>query len=599
MNKETEFCRMAWAELLPFRRWLPLVDRRTLRADLLAGLTGAAVVLPQGVAFATIAGLPPQYGLYSAMIPAIIAALFGSSLHLVSGPTTPISIVLFASLAHLAPPGSERYVSLCLTITFLAGLLQLTMGLARMGALVNFVSNSVVVGFSAGAAILIAGSQMGSFLGIQFPDGSSFSALLEAILEGLPNTNPLVLTVGVATLAVAVLFQATVPRLPGMLLALVLGGTLAWLLRHLGHGDIPRVGAFPASLPPLSAPLWDMTLWRELATAAFAVALLSLIQAVSIARSVALQSKQRLNSNQEFIGQGLSNIVGSFFSAYASSGSFTRSGINYRVGAQTPLAAIFASLLLIVIVLAVAPLAAYLPLASMSGVILLVAYGLIDTKSIRLILRTSRAESLVMGATFLATLLVKLEFAIYLGVISSLFYYLKGRATPQMTRMVPSNDGDVRHLIPTYEHPECPQLTILRVDGSLFFGSVGHVSSGFDCLATRESRSKNLLLMGTAINFLDVDGAQTLAQEALRRRGHGGRLFLFDLHESVREVLERSGFVDTIGRKAVFTSAFEAIHDIAMRHVDHAQCRLCKSNVFMECEQIRCLANKPPGTGGE
>ncbi|MBF0322555.1 MAG: SulP family inorganic anion transporter, partial [Magnetococcales bacterium] len=466
-------CHTAWAELFPFRHWLSAMNRATLKADLLAGLTGAVVVLPQGIAFASIAGLPPQYGLYSAMVPVIVAALFGSSHHLVSGPTTPISIILFTTLAPIVTPGGSDYINYCLTLSFLAGVMQLAMGLGRMGTLVNFVSNSVVVGFTAGAALLVAISQSGSLLGIRLPPGSSFIHAIKELVQHAAWMQIPDLLVGVVALGIAVVLQIFRPRWPGMLLALVGGSIMAYALDP-GLGTIPRVGAIPATLPHPSSPEWDLHVWQQLANGAFATALICLIQAVSISRSVAMHSRQRINNNQEFIGQGLSNIVGSFFSAYASSGSFTRSGINFRAGAKTPLAAIFSSVFLVIILLVVAPWVAYLPIPAMAGVILLVAFNLIDFSEIRLIMHTSRAETLVMIGTFLATLLIKLDFAIYLGVIFSLVYYLRGRANPVITRLVP-NPRTHDHLVVAERLPECPQLRIIRVDGSLFFGAVNHV----------------------------------------------------------------------------------------------------------------------------
>ncbi|MBF0425301.1 MAG: SulP family inorganic anion transporter [Magnetococcales bacterium] len=578
-------CRVVWVEMFPFRRWFFSLTRSTFRADLWAGLTGAVVVLPQGIAFATIAGLPPQYGLYSAMVPVVIAALFGSSHHLVSGPTTPISIILFTTLAPLAAPGSDAYIHACLTMGFLAGVIQLAMGVARMGTLVNFISNAVVVGFTAGAALLVAVSQAGAFLGIPLPAGSSFVHAVVGLGHHVAQVQPLVVLVAAVSLGIAVIVDILRPHWPGMLLALIGGGGVAFLFDPQCVA-IPRVGAMTASLPPLSAPLWDLSAWQQLANGALATALVCLIQAVSISRSIAMHSKQHINNNQEFIGQGLSNIIGSFFSAYASSGSFTRSGINYRAGAQSPLAAIFSTLFLVGILLVVAPWLSWLPVAAMAGVILLVAYKLIDFKEIKLISRTSRAETLVMAGTFLATLLIKLDFAIYLGVLISLVYYLRGRANPVITRLVP-DPTTYDHLVPVQELPECPQLRIVRVDGSLFFGAVNHVEEVLSCLDKQAPRAVNLLLVGSAINFVDVTGAEMLIHEALRRRGRGGGLFLFDIHDQVNEVIRRSGCLAVIGRDHIFDSIFEAIHSIVTRFLDQEGCRRCERSVFLECQLRR------------
>ena len=275
-------CNLFWARFFPFLRWWPLLNRQTLKSDLMAGLTGAVIVLPQGVAFALIAGLPPVYGLYSAMVPPIIAGLFGSSRHLISGPTTAISIVVFATVSKFAEPGSAQYISMALMLTFLAGVYQFVLGLARMGALVNFVSHSVVVGFTAGAAILIATSQLKHFLGIKIPAGESFLHTWQDIYRQLHEINPYVTAIAAVTLIAGVLFIRFKPRWPGMLIAMIFGSLLAALLAYETK-DIQLVGKLPAHLPPFSVPDFSLKSIKTLGSGALAIAMLGLVEAVSIA----------------------------------------------------------------------------------------------------------------------------------------------------------------------------------------------------------------------------------------------------------------------------------------------------------------------------
>ena len=403
--------------------WFYKLSRPIVRQDFFAGLTGAVVVLPQGVAFAGIAGLPPQYGLYTAMVPAIIAALFGSSYHLISGPTTAISIVVFATLMPLAEPSSQPFIVLALTLAFMVGVIQFSLGLARLGTVVHFVSHSVVVGFTSGAAILIATSQMKHLLGVALPRGESFLDTWIALFHSLPEVNVYTFAVGLTTLGTVLVIQKFFPKWPNMLLGMGVGALLAAALGAEEH-SIALLGPLPDGLPPFSIPDLSFATVRQLSSGALAIAVLGLIEAVSIARSVASQSGQRLDGNREFIGQGLSNIVGSFFSAYPSSGSFTRSGVNFRAGAKTPLAALFSAVVLMLIVLLVAPFAAYLPIAAMAGVILKVAYNLIDFHHIQTIIRLTKPGMVVMLVTFFATLFLELEIAIYVGVLLSLSFYL-------------------------------------------------------------------------------------------------------------------------------------------------------------------------------
>lgn len=581
---------------LPFLSWTGGVGRRTLRGDLVAGLTGAVIVLPQGVAFAMIAGLPPEYGLYCAIVPAIVAALFGSSHHLISGPTTAISIVIATTVTPLASRGTPEYLQLVLTLTFLAGLFQLLLGLARLGALTNFVSHSVIVGFTAGAAILIATGQLRHFFGLTVTGEDSFLHTWAQIVSRLPEANPRVVAVSGATLLIALAFKLLLPRWPGMLIALVGGSLLALATDGKDHG-VQLVGSLPGRLPPLSHPDLSVHSVRQLASGALAVALLGLTEAVSIARSVAARSHQRIDSNQEFVGQGLSNLVGSFFSSYASSGSFTRTGVNYDAGAKTPLAAVIAALSLAAILLLVAPLTAYLPIPAMAGILLLVAASLINTRHIGHILRVSRAETAVLVVTFLATLFVQLEFAIYVGVILSLVLYLNRTAHPSFVTMVPDPESRRRSLVNIARKPlpECPQLKLIRIDGSIFFGAVDHVAEQLDAIARESPLQAHILVVGAGINFIDLAGCEMLNQEARRLRVNGRVLYLCSLKGEARDILHRGGCIGSVGEENVFTSKVQAISRIVPR-LDPERCRPCRLRIFRECAQMPGPPDFPPTT---
>jgi len=571
----------AMRRLFPFLLWLPRVNRTSLRDDLVAALTGAIVVLPQGVAFATIAGMPPEYGLYAGMVPAIVAALFGSSWHLVSGPTTAASIVLFSSLSALAEPGSAQYVQLALTLTLMVGAVQLFMGLARLGTLVNFISHSVVVGFTAGAAVLIAASQLKNFFGVALPRGIGPVETLHALFVHADAINPYVLAVGAVTLATGITLKRFLPRFPYMIGAMLVGSLVSVLLGAERHG-IATVGALPSQLPPLSMPAFDLATIRSLAPAAVAVTLFALTEAVSIARSIAIRAGQHIDGNQEFIGQGLSNIVGGFFSGYVATGSFNRSGLNYEAGAKTPLAAVMAGVLLMGIVLLVAPLAAYLPNAAMAGVLLLVAWGLIDSHHIRKILRASRAEAMVMTVTFLSALFLDLEFAILLGVGLSLMAYLSRTSRPSLKERVPDPSLPKRRFNDAAHLPQCPQLRMVRIDGSLFFGAVSHVAERLREMERKDRVRRNLALIGSSMNLVDVAGAELLVQEARRLRRDGRSLYLFRVKPGVKKFLERGGYLDEIGRDNVFESKGTGLA-AAVERMDHAKCRSCTARLFNEC----------------
>jgi SulP family sulfate permease len=570
--------------LLPFLAWTRLITPESLKADFFAGLTGAVIVLPQGVAFATIAGLPPEYGLYTAMVVPIVAALFGSSLHLVSGPTTAISIVVFSAVSHHAEPGTSEFISLALTLTFLAGVYQLAFGLARLGSLVNFVSHTVVIGFTAGAAILIATSQMKHVLGIDIPKGESFLDTWYDIYIGASTTDPYLVAVAAVTLLTALLARRLSPRLPNLLIGLIVGSLLALVLANWTD-QIPLVGQIPAHLPPISSPEFSIATIRMLAPEAFAVALLGLIEAVSIGRAVATKSNQRINANQEFIGQGMSNIAGSFFSSYAGSGSFTRSGINYEAGARTPVSAIFSAIALMVIVLLIAPLTAYLPIAAMGGVILLVAYNLFDVDRIINTFRVSTAETAILLTTFFATLFLELEFAIYLGVLLSLVFFLAKTSTPHIPALsLDRSPGDASRKLVNVEYApvrQCPQLKILRIDMSVYFGSINHIQNRIARIVEGE-QIIHILIVGTGINFIDLAGAEALIAEHRQLERRGGGLYFVGLKSSVYEFAAKTHMVRDIGRDHFFDSKSLAIQEV-VRRLDKDICKGCTARIFIEC----------------
>ncbi len=584
LNRETY--RHGWRSvLLPFLGWFPRITRKSLFQDLLAGLTGAIVALPQGVAFATIAGMPPEYGLYAGMIPAIVAALFGSSWHLVSGPTTAASLVLFSALSMHAEPGSAQYVQLALTLTMMVGLIQLVMGLARFGSLVNFISHSVVVGFTAGAALLIASSQLKHFFGISIPRGGHFHQTVYAIATQWGDINPYVTAVGLVTIISGLLVKLYRPNFPYMIVSMLVGSAAAiGLTRHLGPDvtAIPVVGMLPSSLPPLSSPHFSLADIKLLAPAAVATTLFALTEAVSIARSLAARSGQHLDGNQEFIGQGLSNIAGSFFSGYVATGSFNRSALNFQAGAKTPVAAICAGGLLIVVVILVAPYAAYLPNAAMAGILFMVAYGLIDFHHIKKILKTDRAESVIMITTFLATLFLELEFAIFLGVLLSLVLYLNRTSHPRVLSRVPDPRHPMRAFTTDSSLPECPQLKIIRIDGSLYFGAIPHVQEKLRALQREKPEQKNLLLVASGINFIDMMGADFLDEIALLERAKGGRLYLYDIKKDLCEKFQKDGYLADIGPENFFESKADAISEIFER-LDPDICARCTARIFLEC----------------
>ncbi len=574
-----------WQRLFPFLRWRDRVTRANARDDAMAGLTGALIVLPQAVAFAIIAGLPPEYGLYAAMMPAIVAALFGSSWHMVSGPTTAISIAVFASVSPYASPGTPEFIALVLTMTFLTGVFQLALGLARMGVLVNFISHTVVIGFTAGAALLIAGSQIKNFFGVEIPRGTPFFNTLEQFALQADSINYYVLSVSLVTLIAGILTKRFAPKLPYMIVAMVAGSLFAaGVNAYYGAGTtgIGTVGALPSGLPPLSLPDFSFHALSQMVFPALIITMLALTEAVSISRAIAIRSGQHIDGNQEFIGQGLSNIVGSFFSGYASSGSFNRSGVNYAADARTPLAAVFAALFLVLILLLVAPLAAYLPNAAMAGILFLVAWGLIDFHHIGLLPKISRQETVVLWVTLIGTL-VDLEKGIFFGIALSLVLYLYRTSRPAIETVVPDSDPESYHYVPVDGRPECPQIRMVRLNGSIFFGAVSHLQQQLQETLEAAPEQKHLVVMASGINFIDLAGAEFLAQTARHLARAGGSLSFYRMKQSVADTLRKGGFMQDIGEQNLYPAKSRPAEALFPR-LDPDICMNCPHRLFRPCQ---------------
>jgi SulP family sulfate permease len=387
------------------------------------------------------------------------------------------------------------------------------------------------------------------------------------------------------TLVAGILARRFVPRFPYMIVAILAGSVFALILSAFSVA-VPAVGALPARLPPLSTPSLDPDDWRKLATTSLAMTLFALTEAMSISRALAVRSGQHIDTNQEFIGQGLSNVIGSFFSCYVATGSFNRSGVNYASGARTPLASIIAAVLLMVIVVLAGPLAAYMPNAAMAGVLFIVGWGLIDVHHIRQIMRASKAETGVLVVTFLATLFLSLELAILAGVMLSLVLYLIKVSNPEIHARVPDPDSPNRKFTDTREGlPECRQMRVIRVDGSLFFGAVNHFQETLLKYENEDPECKHLLIIMQGVNFLDVAGAEALTQAARHYKARGGGLYLIRVKEPVISRLERGGYIDVIGRENIFTSKTPALRTV-YRKLDYSMCRKCQRHVFVECVRM-------------
>ncbi|HMQ91699.1 MAG TPA: SulP family inorganic anion transporter [Amaricoccus sp.] len=577
------WARNATTRLSPRRPWHKDVTRETLRKDAFAGLTGAAIVLPQGVAFALIAGLPPEYGLFSAIVVAVIAALWGSSRVMVSGPTTAISALVFVTLSAFATAGTPAFTALAITLTLMVGVMQLIAGLAGLGALIAFVSHSVIVGFTAAAAVLIAVSQLPAIFGVDVGRGGEVVERISRLLPELGAVHWSTFIVGCVTLASVVVMQKIDRRLPAFVLALVLGGLVAQL-PVWPEGQIAFFSPLESVVPALTTPSLDLDLWGQLLPGAAAIAFVGLLEAISIGKSFAARRGDKYDSNQELIGQGLSNVVGSVTQCYAGSGSFTRSGVNLDSGAQTPLSAVFASAFLLLALLVVGPLVPLVPAPAMAAVILYVAWRLLNVREVRHIVKSGGSETLILLSTFFTGVFSELDFAIMVGVVVSLVVFLKDSAQPLVAVGAPTTAHGRRVFrnAETLGLPVCPQIRMTRVEGPIFFASVEHIEREFDRIEARAEGPQTRILGLKGVSKIDLTGADFLIERAKKAREQGGDMHLIAAAAPTLRTLERLGVLRFVGQENVHTHKTEAIAE-AVRRADDRICRQCTLRVFKEC----------------
>ena len=580
-----------------FGPWVSSVSSATLRADLLAGLLGALLVLPQAFAFAALAGLPPQYGLYTAIVPCIVAALFGSSRHVMSGPTNANSLALAATLAPLAVVGSAGYIELALAVTVIVGVMQLLIGGLRLGAIANFISPAALRGFMSGAALLIVLHAITDLLGVSAPRAPGLLPLLEHIEIHLRDVSPAALAIGLLTLAVAMLLRSWWPRAPHLLLALAFATLAATLLNRLllvpgqAQGLVPVavVGAIPPIWPTLHMPQVDWRALPDLVGISFALTIVALGQSISIAKAVAERSGQQISTNREFVGQGLSNVVGGFFQCYVSCGSLNRSMPNFEAGAKTPLAAVLSSLLLLLLIMVSAPLLALIPRAGIAGLLLVIAWSLLDLAGWKRLWRASRNDVAIAAATAVATVTIRIEMAILLGTILSLVVFLYRTSKPAMRTMGFDTSAPGRSMVVLADAPaplpECPQLKMLRMEGEVYFGAVPWVSDQLRDLRAPQNAQKHLLVMAKSMNFIDLAAADMWRHELQARRALGGDLYFHRPRPQVLQLWAQLGFTQELGADHLFPSKRAAIGSI-FPQLDPAICARCTVRLYEECHTL-------------
>ena len=554
-----------------------------IRPDLMAGVTVAVILLPQALAFALIAELPPVMGLYAAVMASVVGALWGSSNHTHTGPTTAISLLVLSALMTTADPGTPEYIVAAGMLAFMAGAFQVLLGFARLGVLINFVSQSVVVGFSTGAACLIGIKELRYLLGLDIPSHTFLQTIVD-IIRHFTQLHPIAALLGLGTIGLIVLSRRMHNKFPGELTGMILASVLVFIFGWHQQG-LNVVGELSASLPPLTKlPLLNIDLLVELSTGALAIGAIGLVETTSIARSISTHTGQRLNSNQEFVGQGLANIAAGLFSGYACAGSFSRSAVIWESEGRTPLSTVFSGIVVLVAALTLGSFVAYLPRTALAAVLIVTAYRMIHKEQILRILKGTRGDALIMLVTFLGTLFLHIEFAVLAGIFLSFVVYIIRTSTPRVTSVLP--DDDFRHFISRPEKPECPQLAILDILGDLYFGAATHVEQEIQEHKTQHPEQRFLLLRMYSVDHCDFSGIHMLERVVRDYREDGGAVFLMRVPNPVKKYMKSTGFYQYLGEEN-FLADDNAISHIFHRILDPAVCIYeCDVRAFKECQNL-------------
>lgn len=576
--------------IFPFLAWAhELRDPQVLRADLIAGITVALVLIPQSMAYAQLAGLPVVYGLYIAFIPVLVAALWGSSRQLATGPVAVVSIMTATALAPIvggtAASSAEVasvYIPLAMFMALLVGIFQFSLGVFRLGVVVNFLSHPVIVGFTNAAALVIAFSQLSKIFGVTMPGapGDHFLTIrIWGVLQQLGETHLPTLLMGLSAFVLMWTMKKYVPRLPGVLVAVVLTTIVSWLIGFETRFQGGVVGTIPSGLPGLAMPTLSYDMFSQLFTSAMIIALVGFMEAISIAKAMAARTKHRIDPNQELIGQGLANILGSVFQAYPASGSFSRSAVNLDAGARTGFSSVVTVIVVVITLLVLTPLLYHLPQATLAAVIMMAVFGLINFNAIKHAWQTNRHDGIASFVTFVATLGLAphLDQGIIIGAGLAIGLYLYRTMRPRVAVLGRYKDGTLRDVEVNAGLPTDKNIIAIRFDGSLYFANVSYFEDAMLKAVADNPEAKYLLVVADGINQLDASGEEVLRNLVERVNQNQITVVFSGLKRQVLSVLRATSLYDKIGEQHIFPTeemALEAIYDWLGMDASSAYCPL-------------------------
>lgn len=568
--------------IFPFTSWLRIYTKEKAVADFLAGLTVAVVLVPQAMAYAMLAGLPPVYGLYAGLVGAGVAALFGSSTQLSTGPVAIVSFLVLTSLAPLATPETAEYISLAVLLALLVGIIQFSMGVFKLGFLMNFVSHSVIVGFSSAAAIIIASTQIPSLLGVKIEQHELVFETFYALAKAIPDTHWPTLMIGIVSI-IGILYMKRIHKMfPSALVMVVVSIVASVYFDFTGMG-ISVVGSVPSGVPFPTLPELSVSSVFGLIGTAIVISIIGFMEAFAIAKALAAKRKERINVNQELIGQGLANMTVSFFKGYPVSGSFSRSAVNASAGGMTGMSSVIVSLFVLLSLLFLAPYLYSLPKAVLASIVIIAVIGLIDIKKFRHLWQVGRSDGTVALVTFITAFILKPDYAIFIGIILSLMLFLRKSMRPHIA--VLGRIAEKNAFVDSKEDSAavvCPLMTIVRPNQSIYFGNVERVLETIGTILKKNKRSKVLIFDGESVSYLDASAVELFEQFILERKAEGYHFVFANVQKSVYEKFLHGGLVNHVGIDNFVISKGRAI-ERATTILSDLHSGPCGTNAFIEC----------------
>ncbi|MEC7886203.1 MAG: SulP family inorganic anion transporter [Pseudomonadota bacterium] len=531
--------------LFPFSNWIEeLKDFQVLKADVIAGLTVALVLVPQSMAYAQLAGLPPYYGLYASFLPVALAALFGSSRQLATGPVAVVSLLTAAALEPIAGANPEGYIAYAIMLALLVGIFQLLLGILKMGVLVDFLSHPVVNGFTNAAAIIIGTSQLSKIFGVVVPTESHhYETIINVLSEAINSTHSPTFIMGISAILIIAIIRKFFPKYPAVLISVSITTFISWFINFESIYGGKIVGVIPEGLPNFQIPIIDFSQIVHLGTVAIIISLIGFMEAISIAKAMATQTKQRLDPDQELVGQGIGNIVSSFFQGYAISGSFSRSAVNITAGAKTGFSSVITAIFVGLTLLFFTPLLYHLPQATLAAVIIMAVINLIKFKPIKYAWRVQKHDAVISIVTFFLTLYLapQLEYGIIVGVILSLGLHCYREMRPRVICLSKNEQGAYRNS-ETNNIPRCCCISVMRFDGSLIFMNAGHFENEVIDRVASKPELRFFIIDAVAINEIDATGEEMLHSLSSRLYEQGISLFFVRLQKPIMQIFNSTGF---------------------------------------------------------